>query len=169
MRGIAHIGIAVGLVATHCAFASVWYVNKASTSTTENGHSWGTAFKTIQPAIDAASNAGGGEVWVAKGVYDEARQCSYYPGGVNSGALLIRSATATYGGFSGVETQLGQRDWTGNLTVIDGSKSRADVNAYHVVETSANALLDGFTIRGGYANGEAFSTTLGGGDTFPWS
>ena len=150
MRGIAHIGIAVGLVATHCAFASVWYVNKASTSTTENGRSWGTAFKTIQPAIDAASTAGGGEVWVAKGVYDEARFRPDREG--NTGALLIRSATSIYGGFSGRETSLTQRDWTANLTTIDGSLSRDGTNAFHVVETSSNTVLNGFTVRGGNAS-----------------
>ena len=163
MRGIAHIGIAVGLVATHCAFASVWFVNKASTSTTENGRTWGTAFKTIQPAIDAASNDGGGEVWVAKGVYDEARFSPDTSTAINTGTLLVRAATSIYGGFVGNELTLERRDWRANLTVIDGSVSRDGANAYHVVEMLTNTFLDGFTVRGGNANGLLARFGQGGG------
>jgi len=48
------------------ASADVWYVDKDN-SGAEDGTSWGTAY-TIQPAIDAAYEGGGGEVWVAQGV-----------------------------------------------------------------------------------------------------
>jgi len=55
------------------AAATVWYVDKDNTGA-EDGTSWGTAYTTIQPAIDAAYNGGGGEVWIAEG--DMHYECS---------------------------------------------------------------------------------------------
>ena len=59
------------------ASGTVWYVDKGNSTGNEDGTSWATAFTTIQPAIDAAFADGGGEVWVAEGVYDEQRENDY--------------------------------------------------------------------------------------------
>jgi formylglycine-generating enzyme required for sulfatase activity len=56
------LGVFVCLCAT--SSASVWYVDKDNTAA-EDGTSWATAFTAIQPAIDAAFTAGGGEVSTA--------------------------------------------------------------------------------------------------------
>ena len=62
-----------------------------------------------------------------------------------------------------------QRDWETNLTALSGDIGVADDssdNSYHVVVAlygvDATAILDGFTIRGGNANGE-INDAYGGG------
>jgi pectin methylesterase-like acyl-CoA thioesterase len=70
-----------------------------------DGSSWDKAKKTIQAAIDAAS-AVGGNVWVAKGTYNQ--------------DLTLRSNCYLYGGFTGTEAALAERDIQANETVIAG-------------------------------------------------
>ncbi len=127
------------------ATQTVLYVHRANTSGLEDGVSWETAFATIQPAIDAASASGGGEVWVAAGQYDEARNN-------DTGSIQMRDRVSLYGGFRGTETSRDERDWKTNKTILDGSKARDGQPAYHVVVGADNATLDGFTITGGNAN-----------------
>jgi hypothetical protein len=109
------------------ASAAVWYVDKDNTSGTEDGTSWATAYPTIQPAIDAASADGGGEVWVAEGAYDETRVSPFHEPVVDTGSLVLKSGVDLYGGFIGLgaegnETAREERDWESNLTTIDGSE-----------------------------------------------
>ncbi len=58
-----------------------------------------------------------------------------------------------YGGFAGTETQLSERDWVANVTILDGQAggSVVTVRAGHEIST-----IDGFTIRNG-------SSSYGGG------
>ncbi|MEI6141205.1 MAG: choice-of-anchor Q domain-containing protein, partial [Mariniphaga sp.] len=72
---------------------------------------------------------------------------------------------AIYGGFTGTETSLSERNCETNVTILSGdigtTGDNAD-NAYHVVYTTGlthSAILDGFTIQGGYEE----NTTAGGG------
>jgi len=58
-----------------------WYVKKSLPS--KGGLSWSTAFGTLQEGVDAAFDAGGGEVFVAGGVYDELRDNP-------AGSLILR-------------------------------------------------------------------------------
>ncbi len=145
------------VAASTTAHAAVWYVDKANASGIEDGTAWGTAFATVQPAIDAASDAGGGQVWVAQGVYDEVRHNE-------GGAIVCKSYVHLYGGFAGHEKSLAKRDMESHETVLDGSASRDGHAAYHVVEAryEQGMLVDGFTIRGGRAR-NASSSINGGG------
>jgi hypothetical protein len=79
-----------------------------------------------------------------------------------------------YGGFDGTESLLSERDWAANITTLSGDFNNDDVvtgggstltftnnteNAYDVMITAnltAAALIDGFTIKGGNANGSGF-------------
>lgn len=148
----------------------------------ENGLTWETAFKTLQPAIDAAYNSpGGGEVWVAGGtislplIYNEWR--SELWGGYR-GSLVMKSNVRVYGGFEGYRYGQGarekyrdQRVIHQNRAIIDGSISRQGEPAFHVVvfgsatAPTVNSVLDGFTIQGGNASGVAnqYHTWRGGG------
>ena len=81
------------------------YVDKDNASGTENGQSWATAYVTVQEGIDAAAARGGGEVWVAEGVYGE--------------AVTMRSDVQVYGGFSGSETEREERDPDVYFTTIN--------------------------------------------------
>jgi predicted outer membrane repeat protein len=100
----------------------------------------------LQKGVDAAYEAGGGEVWVASGVYDEER-------GNHSGSLVLKAGVDLYGGFLGGETVREQREPKANETIIDGSSALVTRKARHVVVCASDSMLDGFTITGGRADG----------------
>ena len=50
--------------------AVIIYVDCNAISSSKDGKSWSTAFTDIEPGIVAAEKEGGGEVWVAEGVYE---------------------------------------------------------------------------------------------------
>ena len=136
-----------------------FYVDKDATGAGD-GSSWDNAFTTIQPAIDAAFPAGGGEVWVAEGTYSEARADI-------DGSLVMKEGVALYGGFigaasGGYETQRDARNWTDHATTISGLTARSGAAARHVVKGATSGVLDGFTITGGNANGSAPHNQGGG-------
>lgn len=145
MTGIFRPLIFVALLAlfSTTASAAVWFVD-ASRGDGGDGTSWATAFRTVQEGIDAANVSAGDEVWVRAGVYPEVE--------TNGGTSLeLREGSRVYGGFAGTESSRGERDFSINLTAIQGSAvDAADRNPVApVVNASSNALLDGFTIRGG--------------------
>jgi parallel beta-helix repeat protein len=95
----------------------------------KDGLSWANAKQTVQAGIETA--AGGGEVWVAGGIYNE--------------LVNVRTAVAVYGGFAGTETQRSQRNATTNKTIIDGGSAGTVVTV--AVGAGATETLDGFTIQ----------------------
>jgi hypothetical protein len=130
-------------------------------SGSQNGNSWSNAYTDIQDGIDAAYNAGGGEVWVAEGVYYQ-----YESSGSNT--LALKEGVYLYGGFNGTETDLEQRDWNANPTIIDGKQSSSSSNQVeHVVTANmdyastvwTDGLIDGFTIQGGNSEIGGFKST----------
>ncbi|MFH1742374.1 MAG: right-handed parallel beta-helix repeat-containing protein [bacterium] len=90
-----------------------------------DGLSWDTAFNSIKDAIWNISE--GGEVWVAAGIYRE--------------MVGMREGISIYGGFSGNEDRLEEREWYENQTVINVS----GLNCTGVAGADW-AVLDGFTI-----------------------
>jgi len=138
--------ICVSLSWTLSAQGAVWYVDKNNQGG-KAGVSWGTAFNTIQEGVDAAFNAGGGDVWVRTAIYDEERSLD------PAGALIMRENVHLYGGFAGHEGNRNQRRWRSNETTIDGSRAREGAPAYHVIIGSSNSTLDGFIVTGGGAYG----------------
>lgn len=141
----------------------VFYVRTGSSERTTDGQAWQTAFLTVQDAIDAAHEAGGGQVWVASG--------TYYPteSGDRTASFVMREGVGIYGGFSGDERALGDRDWVANKTVLSGDIGVQGVdtdNVFHVVLGSIHSVLDGFTVRDGFADG-VIKNSYGGG-MFNW-
>ncbi len=136
-------------------FMSVLYVDRDNASGTETGMSWAAAFNTIQEGIDASSNFGGGEVWVAEGVYNEERDNP-------TGSILMKQGVHLYGGFAGTETALSGRTWNLHPTILDGSVARGGGQACHVLIGADNATLDGFTITGGNGNVIDLCSAAGG-------
>jgi predicted outer membrane repeat protein len=159
IRMMAITAIAVTVAVSAWAADGVWYVDKDNESGVQDGLSWQTAFTTVQPAIDAAYLAGGGEVWVGEGVYDEERQPLIDPAApkeesniFDGGSLYMREGVDLYGGFVGDETSRDPRDPAAHETVLDGSTAFAGDNAWHVVYCPVSIAIDGLTIRGGDAN-----------------
>lgn len=97
-----------------------------------DGFSWALAKRTVQAGIDAAASLGG-EVWVQTGTYNE--------------CITLRPLANVYGGFAGTETARDSRDWTANITVLDGQQGGSVVTARSVGRNLSR--IDGFTIRNG--------------------
>lgn len=126
-----------------------WYVFNAAPPG-GSGRSWDDAFVHPQQAVDAA--AAGDTVWVANGVYT-----SRAPGTATIPVLALEEGICMYGGFTYLDTSFAERDPVTKPTALDGKDA-----AYHVVVGAAGATLDGFIVRGGYANG-ADPHNVGGG------
>jgi streptogramin lyase len=142
----------------------VVYVDSRATGGGNNGTSWANAFLDLQSGLAAAT--AGKELWVAQGTYTPTA------GTDRAATFLLRSAVGVDGGFDGTETSRNQRDWTAHRTVLSGDigvPHESSDNSYHVVSANgvdATAVLDGFTISGGNADGPpsgACGAACGGG------
>jgi hypothetical protein len=141
-----------------------------------NCFDWANAC-TLQKALDVA--ASGDQIWVKQGVHHPDN--TLYADNDRSATFTLKNGVEIYGGFAGTETLLSQRNWRGNRTIlsgdIDGNDSHGGdfinenatqivgANAYHVVTgggTNSSAVLDGFFITAGQANG-SFPDQAGGG------
>ncbi len=138
------------------------YVNNNAAGT-NNGTNWPNALNSLQDALALANTYPNiKQIWVAGGVYFPTE------GMDRNASFNLRDSLAIYGGFAGSETMLHQRNPNTNLTTLSGSIGFAvqDDNSYHVVRAefvSNTAILDGFRILGGYANGAAGLDDRGGG------
>jgi hypothetical protein len=150
-------------------YRGIIYVKKGSTGT--NGLSWGDALSELSDAITKANATNASvagtitDIWVAAG--------TYYPtavpewGGTRDQAFIMPANIKVYGGFVGTESNVTQRDYLTNETILSGdlgADNSAGNNAYHVVAYSGNvgtAELNGFTIKDGYADDGATKTFNG--------
>lgn len=147
------------LLATVGLFASgqseVIYVNANATESSDNGKDWGSAFTDLQDALDEAKD--GDSIWVAAGVYTPSADDTEV-------SFVMKDGVDLYGGFNGTETELTNRDWVSNVTILSGeigSKDSLKDNSKTVV-MAANSLIDGFTITAGYGKSEGGGPGAGG-------
>lgn len=155
-----------------CAFFKlnaqiIKYVNPSATGN-GSGNSWANAYTSFQAAINAAptnlSTSQDYQIWVKAGVYT--------PGLNKTDHFLIdKGQLKIYGGFSGTETAINQRNPVLNPTILSGDLLRNDSgiptlttprtdNAYNVLTINAsNLVIDGFTISGGHADGDSQAKT----------
>jgi hypothetical protein len=146
--------IVFGLFAGECLAqgADTRYV-RANAPAGGNGTSWATAYNNIKTAVTAAnSNQGIKKIWVAKG--------TYFPGTTR---FTLKNNLAIYGGFAGTETQFGQRDITLNETILTGQGTNGIISGG---TTNESAVVDGFTIRDGFASQGNGGAVLNGSGTF---
>jgi len=142
------------MAATLCilpvADAARIYVD-ASAAPGGNGQSWATAFRYLQDALDQTVSGRGDDVWIAAGTYfpDAGQNVTK---GDRLASFFIKDGVAIYGGFAGGETELDQRDWEENATVLSG-KILGDEASWSgritIVEPSGEVRLNGITITGG--------------------
>lgn len=144
------------------AQTAVFYVDPTFQGENPSGTSWLSAFTSVQQAIDAAADEGGGEVWVKAGVHKP-------PTDSRTASIKLKPGVALYGGFRGDETTRNQRKPKINRTVLSGDVGRlgstAD-NCFHVLTGCENIRIDGFIITRGNAN-SAGQNRLGGGLLLP--
>ena len=142
------------------AAVPVFRVDIDNGSGTENGLTWSMAFNTIQEGIYAAYGAGGGEVWVAQGVYTDTVDAGNQDGvtGNDSCVVWMHDRVVLFGGFNGTENDRSARDPENQPCVIDGMNTRRGVIAI----TPFPTVLDGFTV----ANGRVVSNPAKGAGLF---
>ena len=164
MRTATPVFLALALAfGTTAGAQTVIYVDADATGN-EDGTSWANAYEELDEALDEA--ASGTQIWVAEGTYtptdDADREASFE----------LKRGVVVLGGFTGTETSADQRtpDPDEGGTVLSGDIGAAGDdgdNSYHVVTAigvDQTAVLDGFLVTGGNADG-AVPNERGGGLT----
>ncbi|MCZ8189102.1 MAG: cadherin domain-containing protein [Microcystis sp. LE19-338.1B] len=141
---------------------AIIYVKSGSTG---NGSAWNNAYGSLVSALTAAQSSD--EIWVSAGTYKPTT------GTDRTASFTLKNNVGIYGGFAGTETARNQRNIATNVTILSGEIGVAGIadNVYHVVSATGNisnpltnsAILDGFTITGGNANGTTGNQGNGGG------
>jgi len=133
-----------------------------------DGSSWANAYKYLQDALSAAIS--GDEIRVAEGIYTPDRNLANPGGsGLRTATFGLKIGVGIYGGFPTGGCAWGDRDPNVHKTILSGDIGMPYVNtdnSYHVVTgsyTNLTAVLDGFTITAGNANGISYSDYHGGG------
>lgn len=132
----------------------VIYVNQNATGN-NNGSSWADAYTELS---DATKSAWGNQIWVAQGTYlahESDRKKSF----------RLYDDVKLYGGFSGNESALAERNWHDNPTILSGDllgndngivsfaePSRGDNTHVLIRVESEGVAVDGVTIRDAHAN-----------------
>jgi predicted outer membrane repeat protein len=155
----------VALVIISNAQGETIYVDDNATGAND-GTSWVDAYNYLQDALTAAQY--GDEIWVAQGIYTSDHGGGNTPGD-RTATLQLINVVAIKGGYAGFgEPDPDVRDITAYETTLSGDVGivgKGTDNSYHVITgsgTDTTAVLDGFIITGGNANG-SYPDYMGGG------
>ncbi len=158
---------AAPLLAANPAWAGTLYVDANLTTGAGDGSSWSNAYQGSDGLrLAIVASVSGDDIYVADG--------TYFPTSTNSrtASFTLKTGVAIYGGFQGGESGPAQRPAFGSAESIldgdllgnDGSNLFND-NSYHLVTTFGTidtAILDGFRVENGNANGSGNNNTGGG-------
>lgn len=118
-------------------------------SGSKDGSSWSNASDNLQKTI--SSSESGTQVWIARGTYTP--KVALAPNSNKqdrNNTFGLKKDVKLYGGFSGKETSLSQRNFTVNETILSGNlgggKYAHHVVLIHALEANENYYLDGLTI-----------------------
>jgi len=150
--------------------SKIYYVNDNAVGN-NSGVSWINAFISLQSALEVAIK--GDQIWVAAGIYKPSKEDDGTIDEPRKFSFQMKDGVEIYGGFTGTETLLIERDFITNETVLSGDLLSNDVvsgegttlsfsgneeNCYHIFfnfnPITSSAILDGFTISGGNAEGD---------------
>ena len=136
----------------------VIYVDLTATGGND-GSSWNNAFTDLQDAIAIATQ--GEEIWVAQGTYYPYELSSPDP----ADRFLLDCGVSMYGGFLGNETSLEERNIAEHETILSGRDiNSGNLFSYHILrlkDFTADAVVDGFTIEGGFASNASITHGAG--------
>ena len=145
------------------ASADIIYVDQNATGD-DSGSSWEHANPSLQAELLAAVS--GDQILVARGTYKA--------GANRSDTFQLKTGVEILGGYAGaLEVDPSVRNINAYTTILSGDIngddgldfSNYDENCYHIVNgssTNETAILDGFTITDGNADG-SFPNNYGGG------
>ncbi|MHC4214299.1 MAG: right-handed parallel beta-helix repeat-containing protein [Planctomycetota bacterium] len=171
--------ISLFLLGVHCtiAGAEVIYVDGGSHGAND-GSSWEDAFNYLGDGLAAAGS--GIEILVGSGIYEpDANSVNPGGSGYRHASFQLKNGVTIKGGYAGVgapdpnerNIRLYETVLSGDLNGNDGPGFANNAeNSYHVVVgsgTDDTAVLDGFTITGGNADG-ASPNNKGGGMYNEW-
>jgi hypothetical protein len=156
--------VLAALSASPCRGGAIVYVDDDA-APGGDGAGWSTALTHLQDGLAAAAAGGVAEIRVGQGTQRPDRSAAA-PGGTGerSARFLLRNGVALRGGFAGVGApDPDARDVIAFETVLDGDLSGDDGprfqnygdNSRHVVVglgLDGTAVLDGVTVRGGFAD-----------------
>jgi predicted outer membrane repeat protein len=139
---------------------NIYRVTPAGVTSGDCGTTWANSCG-LQYALTTLA-APGDELWVARGIYKPTA------GTDRNISFQLRPDIALYGGFAMTETAREQRNWKVNVTTLSGDigiPGNSNDNSYHVVNGSggSGAMLDGFTVIAGNADGPWPHHDAGGG------
>lgn len=142
-----HLLLSIFAALTSFSALSVTVYVDLNATGANSGVNWTDAFVDLQDAI--AFSSFGDDIWVAQGTYKPTAGTS------RSIYFVIKNGTKIYGGFSGIETALNQRDVDLNVTILSGEIGSGTPydNSYHVVSfynVANQTRLDGCRIVGAY-------------------
>ncbi|MCZ6811173.1 MAG: right-handed parallel beta-helix repeat-containing protein, partial [Planctomycetota bacterium] len=157
--------VVLGALSAQALGGPVLYVDDDA-SPGGDGAGWVTAYRFLQDALADASGGGVSEVRVAQGIYkpDQDEAGNVTPGDRDATFQLI-TGVALRGGYAGLgapdpdarDTDLYETVLSGDLLGNDGPNfANNDDNSYHVITgsgTDGTAVLDGFTVTAGNADG----------------
>lgn len=123
---------------------------RANASGAQTGTNWNDAFSNLSVAMSEVQ--AGDTIWVAAG--------KYKPTVLNdrNASFSLKSKVRMYGGFSGTETALAQRDWNANQTVLSGDigapgdSSDNSFTILYMENPDTGTVIDGFRFEYGIAN-----------------
>ena len=159
--------IATSLLVATPALCDTLYVDANLTSGANDGTSWTNAYQGsngLQLAL--AASASGDQIFAADGTYQPTAATS------RTISFALKNGVEIYGGFAGGEANLFVRPPIGMFeSILDGDllgndpQNQFNDNSYHLVTTfgtNATAVLDGFRVQNGNANGSGNNDTGGG-------
>lgn len=158
ITGMRSLFILSGLLLCNSLFADRFYVD-ASAGSGGDGISWATAFRYLQDALDQTEAQRGDEVWIADGVYYPDLGASVSAGD-RAASFYVKNGVILYGGFSGDEASVEDRDWINHRSILSG-EIFSDPNSWSTnVCHAINAIFDGIeVIRGSGETGVAVVVT----------
>ena len=116
------------------------------------GLSWENAFTNLSDALEAARESNLKEIWVATGTYKPI-------GNDRNSSFELSDGVKIYGGFSGTEQLIGDRNPISNEVILSGEigiQNIDDDNSYHIItipSSVTNSIIDGLLIVQGSASG----------------
>jgi hypothetical protein len=141
------------------------YVDASATGA-NNGLSWADAYTSLQNALNLSCiGSGGRKIYVAEGTYHPDAGTGITPNNRNA-SFTLNHNVMLYGGFPAGGAIFENRNPQSHATILSGAvgSAAATDNSYHIVTIAGTeTLLEGFTLKDGYANDNA---NTGGGGLF---